>query len=310
MLISKAVEGYILDISTSYALGTIKLNGLYLSKLVEYLGDPELDKITPADLSRYMVFMRKDFKPKRFSGDTSPLSPSALDNHWKAIRSFFGWAERNIQAGRPDRNLQRPRFKLPEVPAFTRDELKQIITAAEWYTYKRLGQVTRAKRPKAAYCRALILLLQDTGLRIGEVSRLKVEDINLKTGEILVAPFGSGQKTKPRTVYLGAVARRAIWLYLAKKEYKPVDPLFSIDSTVLRDRIERIGKEAGVSKCNPHRFRHTFAIEFLRAGGDPFVLKRLLGHSTLEMVEHYLDLAKDDLRRNAAASSPADRWKL
>ena len=310
MLFSKAVEGYILDISTNYSLGTVKLNGMCLRKLTEYLGDPELDQITSTDLARYMVFMRKDYVPRRYNGDKTPLSPSALDNHWKAIKSFFKWAENCLDAGRPDRNLQRPRFKLPEVSSFTKDEIKRIVTSSEWYMVKRGEHIIRAKRPKGAYCRALVLLLLDTGLRISEVGRLKIEDVDLKTGEILVSPFGSGQKTKPRTVYLGAVSRRAVWLHLAKAEYRPDDPLFSTDVTLLRDRVEEIGKRAGVTKCNPHRFRHTFAIEFLRAGGDPFSLKRLLGHSTLEMVEHYLDLAKDDLRRTAAASSPADKWKL
>ena len=67
---------------------------------------------------------------------------------------------------------------------------------------------------------------------------------------------------------------------------------------------------ADVEGVHPHRFRNTFAIEFLRNGGNVFELKRILGHEQLETVETYLEIASVDIQRAQQANSPADRWKL
>lgn len=156
----------------------------------------------------------------------------------------------------------------------------------------------------------IILLLLDTGLRVGEVCRLEVRDVNLQTGEVVVAPYGTGRKTKPRIVFLGRGARRALWLYLAHRQYEQSDALFTISSTVIRGILKHIGERSGVRHIYPHRFRHTFAIFYLRNGGDIFTLQRILGHSDLGMVQHYLALVRSDVGDAHKHASPVDRLKL
>jgi site-specific recombinase XerD len=127
----------------------------------------------------------------------------------------------------------------------------------------------------------------------------------------------SGKGNKDRHVYIGNSAQRALWRYLATRPtIKPDSPLFATrDNTPIRRNvlyhiIERLAQTADVKNATTHRFRHTFAINLLRNGGNVLELQRLLGHEKLETIRIYVTLAQSDLSAAHRQASPADNWRL
>ncbi len=148
---------------------------------------------------------------------------------------------------------------------------------------------------------------------------LKVGDVEIKLGKVEVKyGFEAGAKGgKGRMVYLGKVARRALWRYLAEREagQDPDAPLFTVTGdrkfkpeSSLRLLVKRIAERAGVKRC--HKFRHTFAITYLRSGDDIFTLQEMLGHGSLDIVRHYAQVAQVDVEQAHRKASPADNWRL
>ena len=320
MKLEKAIEGFLVSCSAEgYSRHTISDYGSHLRRMSRYLGNPELDEISAQSLKEFFAWLRNEYQPVRKNGDTSLLKPVTLNKCWCAVRGFYNWAEVDLDIARPDNSLKAPKFDRPTITPFTEKEIKAILKASEYSALAETSNRTpfKMKTPNAVRDKALILVLLDTGIRASECARLRVRDVNLENGETFIIPHGTGQKTKSRHVYLGNAARKALWKYLAKrKDIANDDFLFltNYDRPMNRGSIRlvfrRIGKRAEVSPCYPHLFRHTFAIQYLRNGGDVFTLQRMLGHSTLDMVKRYLSIAKTDIQTAHRKASPVDRWRL
>ncbi len=159
----------------------------------------------------------------------------------------------------------------------------------------------------------MVLLLLDTGIRASELCNLTINDLNKVTNHILV--FGKGKKE--RNIPLSKNTLNAIEDHLqVRKSNASNSPLFakangkSLDRVLLGRILAKLGTEAGVSNVHPHRFRHTFAIQFLRNGGNIYSLQKILGHSTLDMVKRYLAIAQHDIDRDHEIASPVHHWGL
>jgi site-specific recombinase XerD len=126
-----------------------------------------------------------------------------------------------------------------------------------------------------------------------------------------------GKGSKERAVPISARTAQAVWRYLAERgETRKAEPLFPrrdglpMTRDGLRHLVKRVGKRAGVRGATVHRFRHTFAIEFLRNQSNIFALQRMLGHSSLEMVRRYLAIAQADVDAAHQEGSPVANWAL
>jgi len=102
----------------------------------------------------------------------------------------------------------------------------------------------------------------------------------------------------------------AISKYLAGRTPDQTQELFTLKGSSVRLLISRIGSNAKVKNAHPHRFRHTFAITYLRNHGDVFTLQTLLSHSTLNMTKKYLYIAQSDIADAHRYASPVDNWRL
>lgn len=310
MLLSDSITGYLLDGSAGrLAESTLAAYRIFLTHLSTYLHDPQIEAVTHDDLVRFMTWLRLDYRTEQ----GNPLSGSSLDNHWKAIRSLFRWSNEVLNTPRPDMRLPRPRYVTPEIDPFSEDEIKRILAALERNSYQNTTRTMpyTSKRPTASRDKMIVLILLDTGVRIGELARIEMQDIDLEAGEIYIRPFGTGRKTKARFVYLGKATKRLAWLYTVKqrKDAKPDDIFIGCGKDSIQHVFYRLRKKTGIH-IYPHRFRHTFAIQFLRNGGDPFTLQHLLGHSTLDMTRRYVMLAKSDLKDGHRRASPVDNWRF
>lgn len=116
---------------------------------------------------------------------------------------------------------------------------------------------------------------------------------------MLITVKGKGEKY--RVVPMSLELRKVLFRWLAKHDYPLLFPtrdgVKQRQRNVLRD-MKRLGKRLGVTgvRFSFHTLRHTFALNYIRNGGDLFRLQRILGHSTLEMTRRYVNLQTADLQ--------------
>jgi integrase/recombinase XerD len=293
-----------------------------LDQWAEYGGNKKIAQITDSEINKYLVYMRTEYVPRRFSGNTRALSPKSLRNIWITLCSFFTWAHTEFRFENPMKSVPVPRFQKVDVEPFTQEEIERMLKVC---TYSReadtfMRRKFAMRRPTANRDQAIILTLLDSGIRASEFSSLRVGDFDAKRGklEIRHGVEGGAKGGKGRVVYLGKTARHAVWRYLAEREdgEDANAPLFvvgrnrSFNPDALRHLIKNIAERADVKKAYPHKFRHTFAITYLRSGGDVFTLQSLLGHGSLDMVRHYARIAQVDVEQAHRKASPVDNWRL
>jgi site-specific recombinase XerD len=288
-------------------------------KFQAYLGaDVPLAGITPAQVKSFLA----DLSEPRAPSGAAPrpvkgLSNKSILNIHTGLSALWTWAvAEGVVQRHLLREIPRPRPEKRVINPFTLDDVKKLLGACERSrTYSRPGKATCDHTvPTGLRNRAMILLLVDTGIRASELCGLTSKDADLTNRHILVL----GKGNKERSLPISARTAKMVWRYLTteRKDERVDRPLFvsNTDDPMTRDGLlrvlKRLGEKAGVPNCYPHRFRHTFALSFLRNGGNAFELQMALGHTTLEMVQTYLTLAQTDLDEAHRRASPVENWRL
>jgi integrase/recombinase XerD len=312
--LSQAVDGLLLyKKAAGKSQHTINDYRCQLGKLRRFLpGDPPLASITREQLTQFFAWLRDGYVSNSSLIPKPParLSAKSIYNIHTALSALWSWAvEIELVGKNIVRDIEIDKGKEPVIEPFTREQIEMILKACEF-------SVTAARRPTVDRDRAIVLLLLDTGLRASELCNIRIGDINLGSNNIRVL----GKGNKERIVYFGKRTTRALWRYIVprldgdKESFLFVvggdDDPRQMDRRVLGRLLRRAGDRAGVTHVYPHRFRHSFAITYLRNGGDIFTLQELLGHSDLKMVRRYAHIAQTDCESAHKKASPVDNWKL
>jgi integrase/recombinase XerC/integrase/recombinase XerD len=267
-----------------------------------------LDKIDVKILRQYTLYL---LKKNKYQGHPitpekkEPLSASSVHGHVRTLRAFFSWllAEELIETN-PARGLKPPKVYQKVVSTLSDEEIGAILG------------VLAPMNSSNARNQTIIMLLLDTGLRMGELIKLKMDHVYMNEG--LLKVMGKGKKE--RIVPMGSNAQKALHRYLFRYRPQPfsksTDNVFlSVVGKPLTENsvkliFSRLAKKSGVTRLHAHLCRHTFATRFLINGGDVFTLQQILGHSTLEMVRHYVSLAANHVAIQHHRFSPLDRLNL
>ena len=226
----------------------------------------------------------------------SAPSPETGRNWLRAIRALYNWAELTHGRPNPARRAIKPRG---------RASLPRILRPAEITTIYRVARLDPVDL--AAYS-----ILLDTGVRIGELASLRIEDVDIPRQD----PHATDRERQAYLTVRGKTGERRVPISpLALRTILPIAPLSGalfqylghpVTARTLMHRIRRLFKRSGITgpKTGPHTIRHTYATLYLRNGGDLHRLMRLLGHTSLQHTRVYLHLNDEDMATNHATLSP------
>jgi integrase/recombinase XerD len=225
------------------------------------------------------------------------LKESTIKRRISCLKLLFKWArQESILETNPFDTLNE-RIRLPK-------RLPRAIDGADTEKLRKIASTTNDDDSFDAHCkRAAISLLLETGIRVGELSSIQIEDVSLSDKSIRI----HGKGNRQRFVYLlspsvfGTVSaflskRRRIGAQgsslLVNKDGKPLTP------PLIRQALRELRTSAGITRhVTPHMLRHTCATQWLENGLDIRYVQKLLGHHSISTTEIYTHVSDRSLRQ-------------
>ncbi len=240
-------------------------------------------------ISGFLNFVNKDIKNinsedienyKNYIVTTKKYSKASQYLSIKAIKLFYKYKNIEIPF-----NLVAPR-RSKKMPVYLNE--------------KDAGRLINASNNKRT--RAIISVFLYTGIRVGELSNLTINDVDFEENIIYVR---AGKGDKDRIVVMPDICKSDLKLYLNDRIKVKSNNSFlfisnkktKFDTTTIERLIKKIGIKAGITKnITPHVLRHTFATSVLRNGGDIRFIQQILGHASLATTQIYTHIDDNTLK--------------
>ncbi len=274
---------------TSYLQG---INVFTTWALDFYQQEVSLLEITANDLRAYREYVSKIQRRK----------PATINHHIQVLKRFYAWASQiRLMPDNPASALHFVKRATTTKPnALNKDEIHALLRAAGLSTH---GLAVRNY--------AIVQLLLQSGLRVGELNNLLVKDVVMRERSGCVNVV-DGKGRKHREIPLNSIARRALTNYLElRNSSEPDDVLFTTkrgeQGTIraLQALISGLAKRANITRINvtAHTLRHTFATQFLQANPGCLVeLAMLMGHESIDTTAIYTKASKEKLAEHMERS--------
>lgn len=208
------------------------------------------------------------------------IQASTVAIYWRNLRPFFTWWAKELSTASPFKGADNPGEQDTPLPLLSVDDVRALLAACAGKTFEH-------RRDEA-----IIRVLYDTGVRLGELVGMTVEDWDRRADLITV----EGKSRRARAVPLSPTTGEALARYLrlrAKHQHaEKSDALWlgrkgGLGGSGVAQLLARRSRQAGMDRVHPHQFRHTFSHEFRDAGGSEGDLMHLAGWTSTTMAHRY-----------------------
>ncbi|MEK5104350.1 tyrosine-type recombinase/integrase [Cytobacillus sp. FSL M8-0252] len=216
---------------------------------------------------------------------------SPINSRLRAGRTFFEFCLRKEYVNsNPFNGVSQLRKRHEVGPTFTKRQLNRLLETPDTTTFIGLRDMT------------LMLTFAHTGMRLTELQALRIQDVSFDgKGEVIVQ---RAKNRYARRIPLTRRLRAVLKAYIIERGSLNTDSLFitvedePICARQIQDRLKIHGRKSGVDNevaVSPHAFRRTFCRLKVEAGTNLFILQRLTGHQSLEILKRYVEIYGKDL---------------
>ena len=268
MLLKELLQEYLLELQIKNCSSTtIKSYKGNLTRFIDFLElDLDLEEVKTRHIKEYIINLQ-----------SKGLKATYINTILKHIRSLFAYAvEEDYLEANIANKVRWLKEITPVIETFNQEEIKAMLS---YYKGKDFLSIRN---------KLVVYMLLDTGIRAGELTNIRVYDIN--GSDLLV--HGKGGKERQLTMspvlekellkYMRVRSSNSEYLFISYRGHKltveSIEGIFKAMAHLIRPNI----------RCSPHTCRHTYSQLLLKAGVDSYIISRLLGHNSMTVTRRYL----------------------